>query len=362
LVNLCSFSGLGILPKHILGEVAPEALKANAFSLAPTTTAGEFSFVQYATDQYLEMQRNPSYPGEVGVERIFMRILTPDVGLAQLETGELDVMSLPIADVERTRGLADVTVVNVPSPSIDFLAVNFERPYLQNAKVRQAMMHAIDRQGIVASIFQGEATVVNTSIIGPEWMGTQDGLNPYPYDPDMAKQLLAESGFDASQTLEIIYYPGPPTDDVLAIVQQQLNDVGFTIELVQIDDAELVRRYIEEADYDLLHLGGGVFRADPSISATYFHSVNFTPNGGNGAHYSNPRVDELFDLGLTQTDPEARKATYTELSLILNEELPFIFLWSPNSIYAVSNRLHGFAAPSYSENKLWNAAEWTIAG
>ena len=70
LVNFCSFSGLGILPKHILGEVAPEALKENPFSLAPNVTAGGFSFVQFATDQFLEMQRNTTYPGEVGLDRI----------------------------------------------------------------------------------------------------------------------------------------------------------------------------------------------------------------------------------------------------------------------------------------------------
>jgi ABC-type transport system substrate-binding protein len=361
LVDLCSFSGLGILPKHILGDVAPDALQADPFSLAPTTTAGAFKLVKYETDQYLEMERNPTYPGEVGLDRIFMVILAPDVALAQLETGELDLMTLQVADAERARGLENVTVVNVPSPSIDFLVCNLERPYLQNVKMRQAMMHAIDREGIVAAIFQGEATVVNTSIIGPEWMGAQEGLNTYPYNPDGAKALLAESGFDLSQKLEIIYYPGPPTDDVIAIIQQQLTDVGFKVELVQIDDAELVRRYIEEADYDLLYLGGGVFRADPGISATYFNSANFTPAGGNGAHYANPRVDELFAQGVAQTDLEERKATYSELSLILNEELPFIFLWSPNSIFGFNNRLQGFEGPSYAENKLWNADTWTVS-
>ena len=360
LINLCSFSGLGILPKHILGHVAPDALKASPFSLKPTTTAGAFRLVKHETDQFLEMERNPHYPGEVGLDRIFMRILTPEVGLAQLETGELELMSIQAADAEKARGIENVTVITAPSPSIDFLAVNHERAYLQNPKMHQAMMHAIDREGIVASVFQGEATVVNTSILGPEWIGPHDGLNLYPFDPGAAKALLAESGFDTNQVIEIIYMPGPPTDDVIAIIQQQLTDVGFKINLVQIDVGELIRRYVEETDYDMLLLGGGVFRAEPSISATYFQTKNFTPKGGNGAHYSNPKVDELFDKGLAQTDLAERAATYAEISLILNADLPFIFLWSPNSIYGVNNRLQGFSAPSYTDNKLWNAETWSV--
>jgi peptide/nickel transport system substrate-binding protein len=362
LVNLCSFSGLGILPKHILGDVAPEALKENPFSLEPKVTAGGFSFVQYATDQFLEMQKNSSYPGDVGLDRILLPIVTPEVALGQLETGEIDVMTLPVAEMERAQGLEGVTVVTVPSPSMDFLAVNLEREYLQNPKVRQAMMHAIDREGIVASVLQGEGTVVNSSIFGPEWMGTPEGLNPYPFDVDMAKQLLTDSGFDTSQSLSIMHVPGdsPEKDSAVAIMQQQLNDVGFKIEILQVDTAELIRRYVDETDFDLFYNAGGVFRADPSISGTYFHTANFTPGGGNGSHYSNPRVDELFDQGKAQTDPEERKATYTELAKILNEEVPWIFLWSPNSIYGSLTRLQGFEPPSYTDNKLWNAEAWSV--
>ena len=83
--------------------------------------------------------------------------------------------------------------------------------------IRQAMMHAIDREGIVASVLQGEGTVVNSSIFGPEWMGTPEGLNLYPFDPDMARQLLTDSGFDTSQTLSIMHQPaasgGTPEKD-----------------------------------------------------------------------------------------------------------------------------------------------------
>jgi peptide/nickel transport system substrate-binding protein len=363
LVNLCSFSGLGMLPQHILGEVPPDQLEEHEFSLNPTVTAGPFAFVQYQTDQFLEMQRSETYPGSVGLDRIFLPILTPEVGLGQLETGEIDVMTLPVAERDRTSELEGVTVVSVPSPSMDFLAVNLNREYLQNVDARKAMMHAIDRQGIVDSVLLGEGQVVNSSIFGPEWMGIPEGLDPYAYDPELATSLLDGSGFDKSQEIPIMHIPGenPAQDAALAIMQEQMNQVGFNISILQVDVAELLRRYIDENDFDLFYNAGGVFRADPSISGTYFDTANFTPNGGNGSHYSNPRVDELLAQGRAQTDLEERKATYTEIAQILNAELPWIFLWSPNSLYGFRNTLQGFAPPSYTDNKLWNAETWTVA-
>ena len=193
-------------------------------------------------------------------------------------------------------------------------------------------------------------------------MGVPDGLDPYPYDPDQAKQLLTESGFDTNQTLEIMHLPGDKVKDAaVVIMQEQLRQVGFKVEVRNVEVAELNERYIQKADFDLFYNAGGVFRADPGISGTYFLTRNFTPNGGNGSHYSNPRVDELFGQGQAAPTQEERKQHYTELAKILNDELPWILLWTPNSLYAVNNRLQGFAAPSYSDNKLWNAETWSVA-
>src|SRR5690606_15034123 len=101
----------------------------------------------------------------------------------------------------------NITVVSVPSPSMDFFALNLNREYLQDPNLRKAMIHAIDRQGIVASVLQGEGEVVNSPIFGPEWMGVPEGLNEYPYDPELAAQLLADSSYDGSQTLQIMHLP-----------------------------------------------------------------------------------------------------------------------------------------------------------
>ena len=363
LINLCNFAGLGILPKHILEGVAPEAMQEDPFTQAPTVTAGAFSFVKYEVDQYLEVARNDTYFGAApALDRMFLKIVTPDVAIAQLETGEIDLTSLPISEKERVSTLEGITVVSVPSPSMSFLALNMNSPVLQNKGMRQAMMQAIDRAGILAQVYQGEGEITNSPIFGPEWMGVPEGLNEYAYDVDAAKAALDASGWDKSQEVNmLVVVPASKEDEAAAaIIQEQLKQVGITLNILNIDSAELARRVIQGNDYEIMYGGGGVFRADPSISATYFLTQNFTPGGGNYSHYSNPQIDELYPQGSAVKDTTERQAVYTQIAQILNDDLPWIYLWSPNSVYAFRNRLQGFAAPSYSNNKFWNAETWSV--
>ncbi len=88
--------------------------------------------------------------------------------------------------------------------------------------------------------------------------------------------------------------------------------------------------------------GGGVFRADPGVSGTYMISTTWTPNGGNYGHYANPDIDKLYAQAQGVSNPDDRKALYTQIAKILNDELPWIFLYSPNSSYGVSNNVQGF--------------------
>ncbi len=104
-----------------------------------------------------------------------------------------------------------------------------------------------------------------------------------------------------------------------------------------------------------------MYGAEPNISSKYYLSNNFTPGGANNVRYANPEIDELYAAGRAEGDQAARVEIYTQIAKILNEDLPSIFLWSPNTIFAVNNRLLEFKAPAYVNNRLWNAEEWTLA-
>jgi len=372
LITLGDFAGLSILPKHILESTAPDQMSKAPFAFAPTPSGGAFTFAEWKADQYLQVKRNETYTGgpKAKLDTIFFKAISQqDVGLAQLDKGEVDLMAaVPVSEVDRLRKSATLTVTSTPSPSVTFLAFNFGRDNaFKDKRVRQAMMYAIDRAGIVKSVLNGEGTVVNSTIIGPDWMGIPAGLNEYAFDPNKAKQLLKDANFNSSAKFSLIYIPGTKvTDAWLPIAQQQLKDVGINVDLLQLDAAEYTKRVVTGAtptttgDFDIAEVDGGVFRADPNVSAKYFETTSFVPAGGNYGHYTNPQVDDLLKQGRATPDKTQRKQIYTNLAKVLNEECPWVFLWSPNSLFAYNKRLQGFKPPSYANSFMWNAEEWSV--
>ena len=166
-----------------------------------------------------------------------------------------------------------------------------------------------------------------------------------------------------SYAAERIRIPDP------AGVARAWTDAGFTrMHVVDLDAAtgrgsneRIVRDLISLSDI-LVQVGGGIFRQDPNVSGKYMETINWVPVGGNYGHYTNTRLDELFPKGRSTADLNQRKQIYTEAATIMNDELPWIYLWSPNSIFAVSKRLVGFKPPSYATHNMWNADEWTVSG
>jgi len=274
-------------------------------------------------------------------------------------------MVLPVTEADRLKNNPNLTITSTPAPSVSFLALNFSRPYFKDKRVRQGLQWAIDRDAMVKSILSGEGRVVNSTIIGPDWMGIPDGLTEYKYDPNKAKQLLKDGGWDPSWKIQLKYTPGAKIDDaILPIIQQQFKDVGVNMELLTVaaNSWNVVTDATPDkpADFDITLIGGGVFGEDPNVSAKYFETASFTPAGGNYGHYTNPQLDDLFKQGRATPDRAKRKQIYTQLAKILNEEVPWIYLWSPNSIHGLQKRLKGFKPPSYATHIVWNAEEWYV--
>jgi peptide/nickel transport system substrate-binding protein len=360
LITLGDYSGLAILPEHVHKDVVPEEW-ANIIFMEPSVSAGAYNFTRYEVDQYIELTKSETYGGPAPLlDRILLSIRTPDVAIAEIERGELDIMPLPIDEAEGAREIQIASVVSVQSPSMTHLVVNNLRPYLSDKRVRQAMMYAMDRQGILDAILQGEGEIVNSPIFGPAWMGVPEGLNPYEYDVEKAKSLLSEAGWDANQEV-VALVVGLDQEPTAPIVQNQFQAAGINLQLLQVEITELIRRIsADEPDFDIFFNGGDTYRADPNISALFYSTDNLAPAGTNFSRYSNPELDTLYEQGRGTTDNEERKRIYTEAAKILNEDVPNIFQWSPNSLFLVNNRVQNFKGPGYVDNRLWNAEEWWV--
>ncbi len=373
LTILGDFAGFSIVPKHVFEAIAPADLQNAPVSLAPGPGAGAFTFGEYVADQYISLNRNDGYdPPKANIDQLLLNILPQTVtAMSQLQAGEIDINTITVSDIELVEENENLILSAEPSIQLRVLVPNISRPAFADKRVRQAMHYALDRQAMADELYQGYASVINSPFFAWEWEEGQAPVpNAYDYDPDMARSLLEEASWNASDyNLQMHYIPGNPFDDSLInIVQQQYADVGINYELVQVDVTEYTNRVVSGApadgsatgDFDLLMVSGGVMGAEPNIVARYFDTASKTPLGANYGHYSNTRVDELFVEGRSTTDIEARKATYTELAGILNDEVPWIFLFRLPALYGVNSRVKGFTAPGHPGRVISSAHNWWI--
>jgi peptide/nickel transport system substrate-binding protein len=349
-----------ILPEHILRDVNPAEIDQHPFAQNPNVGTGPFTFVEYVADQHVQTDANLDYfLGAPKLAQVFVRLAAPATQLAALESGELHVMqALSAADAERLTSSEVVNVVPTPGVGIFQTAVFNER--IPDKRVRQAFMYGVDRQALMDVVLKGQGRLVNQSIIGPEW-AEYDDLNQYAYDPERAKELLAEAGWDASQTLDLIWEQGVQAIELCApVFQQQMAEIGVQVTLTPLDEAAFEQRVLEEMDFDLAWFGGGAYGLDPDVSSTYYACANWTPNGGNTTHYCNEELDELFIAGRGTPETEERREIYHDAARILNDDVPTIFWWSENMIWGINKRVQG-VVPGPNTDIHWNIQEWSLA-
>ncbi|WTW98994.1 ABC transporter substrate-binding protein [Streptomycetaceae bacterium NBC_01309] len=328
-----------ILPKHVLGAVPVDQVAKNAFFSKPTAGTGPYRFISYQTDQYVELQANPEFRTPVGISRVFLKPVTSDVATAQLGTGEMDVVQVSPTDLPTVEKMGNVTVTAADSPGFTRIAVNQAQPRFADPRVRQALMYAIDRKKIVDSVLGGKASVPATSFMGDV---VPDNLNKYEYNPQKAKDLLAQAGWDSSKPVELEWVPGQRDRDTTAtIVQSQLQEVGVKVELKQVQAAQLLESYT--GGYDLAMFGGGTY-TDPSQVPQIVGCDKFYPTGSNVPHFCDKTLDELTGKANATADAAARQDLYRQAAARENEQAAYLWMYNPQTVWASNTRVQGFKA------------------
>jgi peptide/nickel transport system substrate-binding protein len=238
------------------------------------------------------------------------------------------------------------------------LAVKLTKPEI-GPKVRQAIAYAIDRETIREGVFKNQVEIIDGFGIGP-WRN-QD-LDHYGYDPEKSRQLLEEAGWDPDRELYIFYYYRQDwADEVLTAIQAYLADVGIKSYtrfgdwsqdeqdwyLTDTADIELTAQALYGSPDNMLQILGCDFEY---------------PAGWNGTHFCNPRFDELFAKAGATADFEKQKEYYDEAQQLVNEEQPYIWLFTKPAGIVFNNRVHivsdGLYVWRYQYDK--NLYEWWI--
>jgi peptide/nickel transport system substrate-binding protein len=309
------------------------------------------------TDQQAEFTANPNYfLGAPHIGQLFMLRTPANAAVAQAASGGLDlVLRIAPADFDAANQIAGVKVEAIPG--VGETTMEFNVANVPSKEMRQAISYAIDRDGVVQSIFNGRADPLDTSI--PPGFKKYDDLVTYTRDVEKAKQLIGQSGWDMSKPFRIIYdQTYPSVANYMPVIQQNLQDIGLNVELDPLDSTAFIARlHDQQTTYDASMQNGGDEGISPARTGPYFNCKD--PKFRMG--YANCQVDDLFKTALQTSDATRQDDTYHQVAKILNDEQPSASLWNPSAIHIVSTKLGGgFAIYPNPRETFFQVNTWTF--
>ncbi|HET8728375.1 MAG TPA: ABC transporter substrate-binding protein [Alphaproteobacteria bacterium] len=360
---------LMILPEHALSEIPVDGLARNEWWSQTPIGTGPFKFTRYETDQYVELAANPDYRrGEPEIDRVINRYFeNTAAAVAALRSGEIAISYVESNDVGSFEGNDAFRVIEGNSFVVNYIGFNQEVPLWKDVRVRQAVMHAIDRNAIIESLYGGAATPANCGYVADHLVPSD--IEPYAYDPEKARQLLEEAGWDEINGDDPItlltYYNTPLATNVLAAVQAMLAQVGINVVPKAVDVPTYnATIYAQEPDWSQFPLvyAGLQNGPDPSALNIGLNEAQIPPAGSNFLRIRMPEVTQAFDAALDETDASKSAERYEEVCRAMNAQLPWATMWVANRYGVVSNDLQNFVwlpAPGGGPYEA-HPEEWTI--
>jgi peptide/nickel transport system substrate-binding protein len=313
--------------------------------------SGPFRFVSAVQDSDVVLARNDDYWGEhVSIPKVrFMVVPDSTTRALELRKGSADVAVNALGSdvVVALQHEPDLKVMVTPGTIYAYLAFNLRDPSLRDARVRQAVAYALDRETVIKYLWRDLARPAAGMLPSQHWAYTDDVMH-YPHDPTRAEQILDQAGYrrgtDGVRFRLTMKTSTEETSRLMAAVfQQQLKKVGIAVDIRSFEFATFYSDVVKGAFqmYSLRWIGGN---EDPDIFEHVFHSASFPPKRANRSYYVNPKVDRLIDEGRRELDLPKRKQIYTELQRIVAEDLPYISLWYMDNVIVHNRRVQNIEA------------------
>ena len=349
---------LHVMPKHVIEQFSEEELLTADWFNHPDVISGPFFLTDFDNDHYISYEANADYwRGAPKIDKLNFRIVDASQIYAGLQSGEIDIThhtmtAIPQEDFESIEALENVeTVYGAPitNQSAFIQTVN-----IPDARVRQALVYAIDRQQLVDQLLKGHGEVVDGFVSSASPFFSEE-VTPISYDPDKAKQLLEEAGWDGTQTLRFYVNSGDSTFvNGAQVLVAQWAAVGIKVEVQTVDLATLMT-IAGSTDYDILAVQYTYAPVDP------YPDVDWLLGGeGSWTGYHSDEISEAL-AGTQQTsDVEEIKDLYAVVDKKMQEDVPMFSAYIISAQGAVSNRLTG-AAPSaygfFNDVQNWDVVE-----
>jgi peptide/nickel transport system substrate-binding protein len=319
-------------------------IAAGTVNTAPNGT-GPFKFSKWTPNQQLELVRNPTYWGpKPPLDGITFRVIPDENSVVSgLESGniQLGVLSDPLAAKQAQSG--GLHIDKTPQLNYHVFQLNANRPVLKDVNIRLAIACAIDRKQVLDTAALGEGAVTGP-ITSPAYL-SDPADRPCPTrDVTKAKAYMATAGKTGGITLDAIVETGEYATAVneMQSVQAQLKDINVTLNVEILESGAYVQRWLA-ANFDAaIALNGG--RPDPeTMYGRYFTS---TGSLNKVAAYSSSTLDTLFQQGRTEPDVTKRKAIYKQISEQLEQNAPWVWMFTGYNYNVETTKVHGFTPMS----------------
>lgn len=334
---------LHILPKHVIENFSEEELTSNDWFNHPDVISGPYFLTDYDLDHYVSYTANQNYwKGAPKIDKLNIRVVDGSQIYSGLQSGEIDIThhtmtAIPQEDYESIEKLDNVKVVY--GAPITNQSAFIQTANLPDARVRQALLYAIDRQQLVDQLLKGHGEVVDgfLSSAGPFY---DPALQPIAYDPDKARELLEQAGWDSSRTLRFYVNSGDSTFiNGVQVIAAQWAQVGINVEITTVDLATLMT-VAGTTDYDIMAVQYTYAPVDPYPDVTWLL-------GGEGSWtgYYDDEVMDALDKTQQTSDTEQIKGYYSLVDRKMQEDVPMFSVYIISAQGAVNNRVTG-AEPS----------------
>jgi len=333
---------LSILADRTTAIVAKETVEANGGKLDRVANGtGPFKLKEYVANTRTVLEKNPDYfiKGRPYLDQIIYQPIPDDTARSTaVRTGAVDMVEYaPPKDLTLLKADSKITIAGEGNNNVRYLAFNTKVKPFDNAKVRQAIAWAVDRQAVLDAAVSGAGTPLTGGPFLPSfWPGLQQPY--YKQDLAKAKQLLTEAGYPNGFKAKL---KNTPTYSFLGnagiVVQEQLKAIGVDFEIVSLEWSVFLRDYLAK-DFEAVVSGYSAF-ADPHVplDGTY---VSGRQN--NFMNYSNPKFDELVAKAAATSDQAERAKLYREIQIIMLEDSPMVYLYAANEYEAMQSYVKGY--------------------
>lgn len=314
---------------------------------------GPYKLEKFMPGQEVRFVANENYYGGKPKTEHFIYKTSQGDAWQFLETGEVDYASFSATkeNVDKLKKMGFVNIIPYTPSTYGYIQVNLEHDQLKDKKVRQAFAYGIDRQSIYVDANQGAGEIANIPSSPISWSYTEEGINPYKFDVEKAKQLLDEAGWKPGAdgirekdgkplSIHFLGSKSAQTDNFIAITTESFKAIGVKFQPEVFADFNALVSKVESGDYDMVSFSTSLI-TDPSDGLQPFVD-------GEIKGYNNPKFKELYDKGLATIDLEERKKVYKEIYQLMNDELPVIFTNYKKTVYGYNGRIENLSVSPFN--------------